>query len=508
MISRSLFFGVTALLFAAGMFPLVSLLIQAFTESGHFAPQRFLQLFEEPAIVTGLYNSIKLAFTVASATTVTGAIAGYLFARTKLCCFGFCMLLLTIPLLIPPYILAYAWVLFAGKSFFGFWGTAWVLFCIYLAPVVWIVYFYMQRFDTVYEEAGLLVSDRKRVFFYITLPMLKPVLIFLFLLVFLLTFGDYAVSNMLHYPVFSTQVYLYFTAFYDFKSATVVTIPVLPVVLTIFVLQQGVRKIVQRQKGIGKIYRIMISKPYQALSLILIVAVIFFLVVVPLVMLISEVESVDYFVEAFREGVAPLGRSLFYSSIAAFWLTVLGFICALGIVEKRIPLASFCDGIVLFWFALPAVVLGIAFVLFGNRTMPDDLYATFFLLIVAWVIKFLALTTKVIQAKLTQIPKTLFEAAELMGATRMQQVWWITVPLTKEVMIFTFLIGFLFTFRESALTMLLYPPGQETLSVYILTQMANGKPQIIASLCLVTVTVILTIFLMGIGWLYDRKRVA
>ena len=499
---RGFFFFLTALLFVVGVIPLGLLLKDAFGKNGVFT----LHILTDPTLLTGLFNSFKLAFVVASATTMLGVIAGYLFARTNLGFSGLWMLLLTIPLLIPPYILAYAWTLLAGHILFGFWGTALVLFSIYLPLVMWIVYFYMRRFDPLYEEAGLLVARQREVFLYITLPMLKPALWFAFLLIFLLTFGDYAVSNMLHYTLFSTQIYTYFTAFYDFNSATVAAIPLFPIVLSVVILQRMLKKIVQRQSDVIQAHRMQLSKSLKIIVSLLIALLIIILVVLPLGVLITEVESPKYFFDALHQGILPLGRSVVYASMAALFLTLFGFLCAVGITQKEIFVGAFCDAVLLFWFALPAVVLGVAFILFWNRPMPIDLYMTFVPLMIAWVVKYLALTTKTIQAKLIQIPESLFEAAELAGANWVQRIRWITFPLTKDVVMLAFVVGFLFVFRETALTMLLHPPGNTTLPVYILTQTANGKPQIIAALSLMAIIVTLTVFLFGVGRFYHRKR--
>jgi iron(III) transport system permease protein len=69
-----------------------------------------------------------------------------------------------------------------------------------------------------------------------------------------------------------------------------------------------------------------------------------------------------------------------------------------------------------------------------------------------------------------------------------------------------FLVGFIFTLRESSITQLVYPAGYETLPVYILTQMANGKTEIIASLCVIlTLMMIVPLFtLLSVGNTHDR----
>jgi iron(III) transport system permease protein len=110
--------------------------------------------------------------------------------------------------------------------------------------------------------------------------------------------------------------------------------------------------------------------------------------------------------------------------------------------------------------------------------------------------KYLFLTTKIIEVKLSQIPKSLIESAQLTGASWWRVVWSIILPLSKKSLIIAWIIGFIFSLRETTITMLVYPSGSDTLPLYIFTQMANGEPEIIASLSLVMVGVVL-IFLGG-----------
>ena len=60
-------------------------------------------------------------------------------------------------------------------------------------------------------------------------------------------------------------------------------------------------------------------------------------------------------------------------------------------------------------------------------------------------------------------------------------------------MIAAWLIGFIFCLRDLGASMLVYPPGQETLPVRIYTLMANGAPNLIAALCVILVSVTLIV---------------
>jgi iron(III) transport system permease protein len=49
-------------------------------------------------------------------------------------------------------------------------------------------------------------------------------------------------------------------------------------------------------------------------------------------------------------------------------------------------------------------------------------------------------------------------------------------------------VGYIFSLRDTGITLLVYPAGHETLPVRIFTLMANGSPELIAALCILLIT--------------------
>jgi iron(III) transport system permease protein len=208
---------------------------------------------------------------------------------------------------------------------------------------------------------------------------------------------------------------------------------------------------------------------------------------------------------AFEKAWEPLQRSLMYSFIGASLLMVFGFLYGY-IIEKRLFFSNTLDMGILFLFALPSTVMGISLILFFNTSFTEFIYTTPLIVLFGYFGKYLALTTKIAQTKLSSIPTSMSEAAQMSGANWFQRLLYILLPLSKKTLFAMFLVGFIFTLRESSITQLVYPAGYETLPVYILTQMANGKTEIIASLCVIlTLMMIVPLFtLLSVGNTHDR----
>ncbi len=63
----------------------------------------------------------------------------------------------------------------------------------------------------------------------------------------------------------------------------------------------------------------------------------------------------------------------------------------------------------------------------------------------------------------------------------------IVVPLSGRGLLAAWLLAYIFCVRDLGITMLVYPPGGDTLPVRTFTLMANGPPDLVAALCMLMV---------------------
>jgi iron(III) transport system permease protein len=386
---------------------------------------------------------------------------------------------------------------------FGFWGTFLVLFSIYLPIPILLSIFFLKQINPHFEEVARLMTGEFGVLKGIVLPLIKPALVLSFLLVFILSFGEIGVANVLRYEVFSQESFTQFSAFYDSKSAMVLAMPmVLVVALVILFEKLYVKNSSFRYKSFNTSYEINLTNKMHFYTLLSVSLLVFFIVFLPLFSLIWQMGD---FKIAFEKAWEPLQRSLMYSFVGASLLMVFGFLYGY-IIEKRLFFSNTLDMGILFLFALPSTVMGISLILFFNTSFTEFIYTTPLIVLFGYFSKYLALTTKIAQTKLSSIPTSMSEAAQMSGANWFQRLLYILLPLSKKTLFAMFLVGFIFTLRESSITQLVYPAGYETLPVYILTQMANGKTEIIASLCVIlTLMMIVPLFtLLSVGNTHDR----
>jgi len=67
-------------------------------------------------------------------------------------------------------------------------------------------------------------------------------------------------------------------------------------------------------------------------------------------------------------------------------------------------------------------------------------------------------------------------------------------PLVRRDLVVAWLVAYIFCLRDTGISMLVYPPGADPLTVRIFTLMANGEPAMIAALCVSLVVISLVPF--------------
>jgi iron(III) transport system permease protein len=347
---------------------------------------------------------------------------------------------------------------------------------------------FLKQINPNMEEAALLYCSWECVVKKITLRLIAPALFFSFILVFMLSFGELSVANFLRYDIFPKESFTQFSAFYDFKVATITAMPMLFLAVLLILFEKYVVKQPLQFSASYHTLKIDLKKKRKPLMFFML----FFISIIILLPLSSLLMQVDAksFLLALNKAIPVLRRSVLFAFFGATLLLIFGFLSAYTVVQKRMGAHLFTT-ITLLLFILPSTLIGIALILFYNTSYTNFIYATPLIIIFGYTIKYLFLSSKIIEKKLIQIPHSLIDAAKLSGASKSQIVWFILLPLVKDALILAWVVGFIFSLRESSITMLVYPAGSDTLPLYIFTQMANGDPKIIASLSLIMILIVI-----------------
>jgi iron(III) transport system permease protein len=167
---------------------------------------------------------------------------------------------------------------------------------------------------------------------------------------------------------------------------------------------------------------------------------------------------------------------------------------ALGRLPGRA--ARLAEGLAELPYALPGVVLAVATILIFLRPLPllgVTLYATPWIILFAYLARFLPLALKPVTAALRAAPPELEEAAAACGAGPWRRLRNVVAPLVAPAALAGGLLVFLSAFNELTVSALLWSAGTETLGVVLFNLEDGGYGGLSAAVAMATLAYALAI---------------
>ncbi|MBI2470902.1 MAG: iron ABC transporter permease [Planctomycetes bacterium] len=498
---------------------------------GGFSLVYYRDIFLTQKYIKVISNSLVLASVTTIIASFIGVPAGFFLAKTNLPLKNFFKICFFIPLIIPSYITGIAWVNLLGKTGFlntflsqytflspgsvsdfiySIYGASFIL-SINLFPVMMLVTEYaLKNINPRLEESGLVVGSVFQVFRQITLPLIAPAILSGMMIVFVLSLSEFGVPSLLQVNVLTTQIFTQFSAFYNEKAATAIAFPLIAITIVVIMLE----RVYLHGKSYDVLGRTSSISTLQYnitwLNVIGIIFCIFILLVsiaIPLSTLVLSAKAISAYYSAILFARNGIANSIVFGAIGATLLTFTGFFLGYLSENIRFGLKNSTAAFIWIFFAVPATVSGIGLIKLWNR--PEGacqfIYGSLWIVILGYVVRFLPLSSRIIANYLKQIPHAMEEAGVVTGASWFRVLYKILLPLQGYGLIATWLISFMFCIGELGTTILVYPPGHETLPIALFTVMANSPTEVVSALSIVIV--VMTLLPVGIFLAVSRYLV-
>jgi len=370
-------------------------------------------------------------------------------------------------------------------NIFSIGGVIWVLALFYTPYVYLFVIGPMRRMDPALEDAarvhgaGFLLTIR-----HVTAPLMLPALLSGALVVFVTSAGLFdvplALASSRGIPTIPTTVYTLVQYPSDYGRAAAIGVLVMAVTVFFALAQRAYLSRRSYATVTGKGYRprtVQLGRwRYAALALELIyvaagvVLPMSALIFVSLSSLWTGWPDVAYLTFGNFDQVLfhndltrrALKNSLIVAVLGATIGVVLATLQSYYLQRGRSRLRTILDSILSLPLGIPGIILGLGFLILLIRT---PLYTTLWIILIAYVARFLPLATRGISAMLLAIGGELEESARASGASWAQTLRLIVLPLIKPALVAAWLMLFVIFIRELGATILLYAQGTETLSV-------------------------------------------
>ena len=457
-----------------------------------------------------LERSVGVAAGSAALAMAWGAPYGLLVTRARLPGRGLWAALGAVPLLLPPYAAAIAWLIFLGRTgplhewlahrgyvglaFFsptGVVATCWVNGLLYWPVAAGFAALVLRAVPAELEEAARLEASPWRALRVAAWPALGAALAAAGLLVFLLALADFGVPSTFNLAVYPVELFAQFSGDYDTGAAVRLALPLLLVALPMALAQhRGFRELAPPAEA-GPPPRLPLGRWRGAA-----VAYCFLLIVlsagVPLGVLAAEAGPVGNYLQVTRESGVAAWVSFWTGTAAA--AVAVGVALPLALLAERrfgrlsAPAAGSLAALATVGYALPGVLIAVALIGLLNRPGPPGaVYDSALVLPVAYVARFFPFAFQAVAPACRRLNPALLEAAALDGASPFARLRRVVLPASRGALAIGGALVFLLSARELDATLLVRPPGSDNLALRIYDLFHYGPSGQVGALCVIAV---------------------
>jgi iron(III) transport system permease protein len=541
---------VLALLVLPPIFYLIRGSLHTVTASGapgDFTFEYFRQLATSRRLAESAFNSIAFAAGSAVLALLLGGTLAWTVERTN-APFKLLAYLSTIISLGTPYILyVTAWLFLFNKigpfnelyrwlsgsndalfNIYSLWGMILIEGFLWSPLVFLLMSATFRTSNPEFEEAarmsGASVWDT---IWRITIKLALPAVLALSLLVFIRALEGFEVPAMVGVPgrvnVLTTDIYLALRSSIppDTGRASAFSVVLLFAVAILLAFYGRISKRAER-------YHTVTGKAFRARDLDLgagrwiaggfIIVNFLFVLVLPLAVLLWA-SLLPFFQSFSRRGLAMLTLDNYANVLRAghyidlVWNTLFVAAAAATVVMaltlfigwlavRRVPGAWILDQLATMPLIFPGIVLGTA-VMQIWLTIPLPIYGTIWIILIAYVIRYLPYGMRYSYAGMLQIHRELEEAAAVAGAGSLTALRRIILPLLAPAIVSGWLFIFLLGARVLSLPILLAGPDSQTIAVVMFDLWSNGQGTELAAMGLLW-SLVMTV-LAGIFYFVSRR---
>lgn len=436
----------------------------------------YTDFFTRSETLSATVNSLLIALTSTGLAALIGVSLAYLIARYRVAGSTAIVFLVTMASVSPPFLGAYAWRLLLGRngvltnylgldvSIVGLHGVIWVITWLVFPIIFLLSHSSFQSLDAGHIEAAeSLGAKPPRVRMTVEIPLALPGIIT----------GLYLATMAALYTSFLSEAGRN-PALAATGSIVLITIS------SVFLMAQ---QIYLARRGFAVVSsRALERKPLSPLAHVTVLGAVIIALLMAftphLTVLVSSFMewrvglpranfTLENYATMWRTGMGPAWVTLSLGIAGTLAATAIGLGIAYVIIRKRYRIiAPVLSLTVMMPYVIPGTVLGIGLIMMFNKA-PLQLTGTWFILLLAYLIRNLPFTVKASEAALRRVHPALEEAAISLGARPFRVFFTITAPLVLAGAVTGATLTFLHIVTELSSTIVLYRPPWKPMTAVI-----------------------------------------
>lgn len=478
------------------------------------------------------WNTLVLALLTAAGTTFLGTLMALMAERGSKRWQGPLRVIALLPIITPPFVVGLGLILLFGRAgvvnqaleaWFGLPPTRWFyglpgILTAQLFAFTPIAFMIMRGVvqgiaPSLEEAAQMLRADRRRAFFTVTLPLLKPGLANAFLVGFIESIADFGNPVVVggQYSVLSTDIFFAIVgAQYDQGRAASLAWVLTLFALAVFALQRGVlgkqNYTTVSGKGDAGIPMPLPDSVRRAIYAIAFPWILFTVVVYLFAFAGGFVQTwgrdytftLNHFKTAFSlewgqfglvwAGTAwnSLWTTLKLAGISAPITAAIGLLIAWLLARNEFKGQGAFEFAALLAFAIPGTVLGVSYILAFN-VPPLELTGTGLIIILCFMFRNLPVGVRAGTAAFKQLDRSLDEASLMLRASTAQTLFKVVLPLLKPALVAALVYSFVRAMTTVSAVIFLVTAENELATTYIIGRVGNGDYGVALAYCTVLI---------------------
>ena len=491
------------------LMPLVYMVIKAFFPDSTFSYETFKRLYTYSLNLDALRNTSIAALSTMVVGTLLAFPLAWLIGRTNLYGRKFFRSLFVLTYMVPPYVGAMAWrrLLNPNVGTINQWirallhlsdapgpmnvyslpGLIWVLSTFYYPYAFITISRAMEKMDPSLEEASRIsgASPLKTVF-TVTLPLMMPSLISGALLVFVSAASCYGIPSIIGSPgrvhTVTTRIVEYVSLGQQgLNDATGMAVFLMVVAILILFLSDVVLAKKQYITVSGKsVSPAIVDLRRWRIPLTILVSLFAVIVIlIPFATIFSTSFKIDVGKSMLTSGNFTLtnwktvfGRietmnclknSLIYGAVAATVGIVIACTMSYLLQRTKIRGRKIPDFLITLGSGTPSVVIALGLIMTMKGNFGINIYNTAYIMIIAYLIKYLMMGMRTVVSAMSQIHVSLEECSQIAGASWLRTMFRITGRLIFPSIAAGWFLIFIPSFYELSMTTLLYSSTTKTI---------------------------------------------
>jgi len=475
------------------------------------------------------WNTLLLATTTASAATLLGLCFALIVTRTSFPARRALRLLTVLPIITPPFVIGLGLILIFGRSgvvnqladslfglqlgrwIYGYGGVSLAQIFSFTPTAFLVLIGVVEGISPAMEEASqTLRASRMRTFRAVSLPLMLPGIANAWLVVFVESLADFGNPIVLggSFGVLSTEIFFAVVgAQQDFGRAAVLAAIMLLIALCAFIIQRvviGSRSYVS-MTGKGDVgLPTPLPAPIKRIAYAVALPWAFLTITVYSMALAGGfvrvwgrdwTPTLSHFKRAFALEWTSSGALMFsggawhslfttikLASIAAPITAGLGLLAAWVLSRQRFVGRTALEFALMLTFAVPGTVIGVAYILTYN-VPPLEITGTAIILVACFVFRNLPVGVRSGVAAMSQLDKSLDEAAITLRASTFRSLRTVVLPLLKPAIVTALVYAFVRAMTTVSAVIFLVSAQYEMATVFIINRVINGDYGLAIAYC-------------------------